>query len=304
MNEGFYHEFYTSPPDYASLRRALYQLKGRYDRLRVFPIGQSLYGREIFALALGDPRGATLYVGGTHGLEWLTTLLLCRFAEELLGLWEGGGSLAQIDVTRALEGRSLVIIPTLNPDGAEIAIKGWAGCPEIPPEITALSRDPTHHWQANGRGIDLNHNFDAGFSEVKALEREAGFLAPGPTRYGGERPHSEPESAAITAFCKEFTPRQLYAFHSQGEEIYYRYGPHTPPRSQLMAQVLASTCGYRVCTPTGTASHGGLKDWFIETFDRPGFTVEIGKGRNPLPVAELEKVYRQLREMLMLGIIL
>ena len=91
-----------------------------------------------------------------------------------------------------------------------------------------------------------------------------------------------------------FRSRTAYAFHSQGEEIYYRYGPHTPARSQLMAQVLASSCGYRLASPEGTASHGGFKDWFIDCMRRPGFTFEIGRGKNPLPIQEFEPIYARL----------
>ena len=71
-----------------------------------------------------------------------------------------------------------------------------------------------------------------------------------------------------------------------------------------MAQVLAGSCGYRVATPKGTASHGGFKDWFIEKLGRPGFTIEVGRGRNPLPVEELDPIYCRIIEMLLLGIML
>ena len=86
---------------------------------------------------------------------------------------------------------------------------------------------------------------------------------------------------------------------SQGEEIYYRYGENTPARSPLIAQALSLSSGYTLADPAGTASHGGLKDWFIEAFGRPGFTIEIGRGKNPLPITELEPIYARLIEMLL-----
>ena len=72
----------------------------------------------------------------------------------------------------------------------------------------------------------------------------------------------------------------------------------------MIAQVLASSSGYTLARPTGTASHGGLKDWFIEEFHRPGFTIEIGRGKNPLPITELEPIYAHLIEMLLAAMIL
>ena len=67
---------------------------------------------------------------------------------------------------------------------------------------------------------------------------------------------------------------------------------------------MAASSGYRVCVPDGLASHGGFKDWFIEKFGRPGFTIEIGKGENPLPVQDLEPIYARLFEMMLLSILI
>ena len=38
-------------------------------------------------------------------------------------------------------------------------------------------------------------------------------------------------------------------------------------------------------------NYAGYKDWFIKRFRRPGFTVELGKGVNPLPIEQFPKVY-------------
>ena len=287
--------FYTTPPVYENIYRAVYDLKGRFDGLRAFPIGESARGRGIFALALGDLRGATLLVGGTHGSEWLTTLLLFRFCEDLLLAQEQGGVLGEIDITKALENHSLVIVPCLNPDGVQIAL----GKDQPPPKSA-----PGSPWQANGNGVDLNHNFDAGWELLHKMEEQEGYIGPGPTRYGGKRPHSEPETRAIAGFCLACDFRRVYAFHSQGEEIYYEYGADTPNRSRLMSEVLAASCGYKVCRPEKIASHGGFKDWFIHTMHRPGFTIEIGRGKNPLPIEELEPIYARLLEMLLLTMLL
>ena len=287
--------FYTTPPVYENIYRAVYDLKGRFDGLRAFPIGESARGRGIFALALGDLRGATLLVGGTHGSEWLTTLLLFRFCEDLLLAQEQGGVLGEIDITKALENHSLVIVPCLNPDGVQIAL----GKDQPPPKSA-----PGSPWQANGNGVDLNHNFDAGWELLHKMEEQEGYIGPGPTRYGGKRPHSEPETRAIAGFCLACDFRRVYAFHSKGEEIYYEYGADTPNRSRLMAEVLAASCGYKVCRPEKIASHGGFKDWFIHTMHRPGFTIEIGRGKNPLPIEELEPIYARLLEMLLLTMLL
>ena len=68
----------------------------------------------------------------------------------------------------------------------------------------------------------------------------------------------------------------------------------------MMAKILADSCGYTLVTNDALASHGGFKDWFIEEFARPGFTLEIGKGENPLPVSDLSKIYKRIEEALLI----
>jgi len=295
---------YKTPPTYAHVCEAIDYLKSEHADLKVFPIGRSVLGREICALSVGNPMNATLFVGATHGLEWLTTLLLLRFLEDVLEGLKTGGCVSEIDVRKALRNRSLVVVPCLNPDGVEIALTGTssAGCKQA--FIDGISGGNTNIWQANANGVDLNHNFDAGWCLLKEMEVKSGIDSPAPTRYGGPHAHSEPETMAMATFCMTYQPRTLYAMHSQGEEIYYRYGDKTPDRSQLMAQILASSSGYELSTPTGLASHGGLKDWFIEKFRRPGFTIEVGRGKNPLGLDQFDKIYNKIQEMLIIATLL
>jgi g-D-glutamyl-meso-diaminopimelate peptidase len=282
-----FEQFLSTPPDYDTVCRAVAWLLGRYETLKAFPIGRSVLGREITALCIGNPRSAVLFTGGVHGLEWLTTSLMLRFGYEFIHALETGGRLSEINVRKAMRNRSLVIIPCLNPDGVEIALS-----------------DDSDTWQANANGVDLNHNFDAGWKLLREMERERGIDSPAPTRYGGPHPNSEPETRAAVTFCMTWRPRSLYTFHSQGEEIYYHYGENTPNRSRFIAHILALSSGYTAAHPKGLASHGGFKDWFIEKFHRPGFTIEIGRGENPLPLEQLNPIYNQICEMLMIAALL
>ena len=112
------------------------------------------------------------------------------------------------------------------------------------------------------------------------------------------------QKAALTGLCARFRFRHVIALHSQGEEIYWRYGERTPPHARMMADVMGAASGYTVADPEGLASHGGFKDWFIASTGRPGFTIELGRGTNPLPVQDFEAIYAKAREMLLLGALL
>lgn len=43
-------------------------------------------------------------------------------------------------------------------------------------------------------------------------------------------------------------------------------------------------------TPT-ESGYAGYKDWFIQEYDRPGYTIEVGRGVNPLPMEQFEQIY-------------
>lgn len=281
-----------APPDYQRLCRAVCELK-KCEKFKIFSIGRSALGRNIYAVGAGKLCSGIIYVGGVHSLEWLTTLLLIKFCFELS---------KRKDKLLFLENRGVIIIPCLNPDGVELVINGIESAKEKKASIARMSNGDLSNWQANANGVDLNHNFDAGFNELKKLEIKSGILSPSPRRYGGEYPFSEPETKALASLCRLFDLQVAYAFHSQGEEIFYQYGKNTPPRSRLMAELLSQSSGYKLSTQEGLASHGGFKDWFIEKMSRPAFTIEIGKGKNPLPITDLDDIYKKLEDMLFLSL--
>jgi len=294
-------------PDAAYQRSALEGLREAYPFLTVRPLGSSLCGRPITLLKIGqdtDERGGVLFAGAFHGIEWLTGLVLLRFVDRLCRAISTKQTLAGIHPGRALEGRSLSVLPFVNPDGVEIALHGAeAGFPFGDLILRACNRDP-RLWKANARGVDINHNFDAGWTQLREMEKKKGIDGPAPTQYGGPAPESEPETKLLTALCRQENFRHVLAYHSQGEEIYWHYGENNPQNAFLMGRILAVASGYSLSMPSGLASHGGFKDWFIDEFHRPGFTVEIGKGQNPLPLSDLDRIYKRLEEMMMLATIM
>ena len=286
--------FYIQPPEYEWLSAMILRLK-KCERFKIFSIGRTTLGRNIYAVGAGKLRSGTLMVGGVHALEWLTTLLLLRFCFDLS---------EQKEILTKLENRGVIIIPCLNPDGVEIVLKGAESAKGLGSFVKRISNDDLSNWQANANGVDLNHNFDAGFSTLKRLEQKAGIVSPSPRQYGGEYPFSEPESKSLASLCKLFDIQTAFAFHSQGEEIFYQYGKHTPPQSRLIAQLLSESSGYKISNQDGLAAHGGFKDWFIEKLHRSAFTIEIGKGENPLPITDLDCIYNRLESTLYLALTL
>ncbi len=285
-------------------KKIIDRLCQRYTFIRHSIIGKSCAGKGIPALKIGSSDSCVLIVAGVHGSEHITSTVLLMFIEELCEAMKRDDYLSDIKINRALKGRSVIFVPCLNPDGCDISVLGKAAGGEFAQKIEAQCKGDFKHWNANLRGVDLNHNFNAGWKELHQMERELGIIGPAPTRFGGFKPHSEPEVVALVELCERVNIRHCMALHSQGEVIYWNYGNKTPAKSRKMAEILASSSGYALDVPIAIANGGGFKDWFIEKFHRPGFTVEIGKGENPLPSESAEYIYRQIREMLTLYIIM
>lgn len=294
--------------DYGVVRGLCTALCARYPCLRPIRVGSSLLGRELPALVLTTEASLhphrVLIAAAFHGQEWLTALCALRLCEELCVAVTADLTLCDIAVNRALQGRQIWFLPLVNPDGVHIARYGSAAAGEYADFVAAAGGDAPGLWQANARGVDINHNFNAGWAEMQALAQKNGKTAPGPRQYSGSTPESEPETRAVTDLCRRYGFRHVVALHSQGEEIYWSYGEHTPTQSSIMAQVLGSASGYTVTHPEGMASHGGFKDWFISCYHRPGFTIELGRGVNPLPPEQFEDIYDKAREMLVLSVLL
>ena len=289
------------PMDYTFMMRCLSVFAERYPFLSIVNAGTSLYGKMIPMIRIGDEscRDTVLYVGAHHGMEWLTTSLLLRFINEYGEYYKSGRRVFSLNMQYLFRSKLICIVPMLNPDGVDIQQHGTEGSP-IPDRLKLMNSGCSDftRWQANGRGVDLNHNYDAGFQEYKVLEKEAGITA-GPTRYSGESPESEPEVGMLANYLRfDGSVRMILTLHTQGEEIYYTSGGQCPPKAKNIARLLSQMTGYKVAEPTGMAAFGGLTDWAIRTLGCPAFTVECGKGENPLPASSFFSVYTAVREML------
>ena len=273
----------------------------RYPFLEFGTLGESVLGRSIPMITLGEGKKTFVYIGTHHAMEWITSVLLLRFINEYAEGVKEGRRIYNVHLPYLFKERRIVVIPMLNPDGVSYVLDGVQASN---PLFSRLERmNPHHpdysHWQSNARGVDLNHNYDAGFAEYKELEQQAGILGGGPTRFSGECPESEPEVGYLCNYLR-FHRENIHAvltLHTQGEEIYYTSGNEVTPRSAAMAKSLARLCGYSLSIPDGMAAYGGLTDWCIRALNLPSFTIECGKGENPLPPEQYFCIYASLRQM-------
>lgn len=297
-------DFFHTPPRFGRFSKKLAEMNRDFPFLRIEPVGQSVLGRPLYGILLGNPERVVLFAGSFHAQEWISTLLLLRYLEHLALCYRESLPLSGFPVQESLSRQGLLMVPMVNPDGVSIALEGPASAGEAAPRVEKIMKESTALWQANANGVDLNHNYDAGFAALQEMERQAGITGPAPRQYGGPYPHSEPETRAMAALAQEKRVEAVYAFHAQGEEIYFRYGTATPPKSWFVARLLADLSGYQLVDNGGLCSHGGYKDYVIDRCHKPGYTVELGLGQNPLPISALEGIYQKTRTLLLAATLL
>ncbi len=236
------------------------------------PFGRSLCGRPLTAVSVGYGRPVMLYVAGHHAMEWLPGWTLLDFAREYMRFFAEN---------RAPRG-TFWLVPLLNPDGVALAAGGYDPSHLLAPRQVKANGGSTDfsHWQANARGVDLNHNYPAGFDAYRSVEASLGIYGGAPTRYSGVAPLSEPETQALAALIDFLSPDVTVALHTQGEEVFCGITPEA--RTHLLAHLAARHLGYRLSRPTGAAAYGGLTDWLSER-GMCALTLECGRGVNPLP---------------------
>ena len=52
------------------------------------------------------------------------------------------------------------------------------------------------------------------------------------------------------------------------------------------------------------SSFAGYKDWFIQDYNSPGYTIEAGIGQNPLPISKFDEIYNDNIGIKILGAVL
>ena len=149
--------------------------------------------------------------------------------------------------------------------------------------------------------MDLNLQFPALWENAKRIKEAQGFNKPAPRDFVGEGPLTEPEALAIYNFTLTHNFDLILSYHTQGKEIYWNFQNITPPNSYNIGRKLEQLSGYRLANVPYNSSFAGYKDWFIQDFNKPGYTIEAGLGENPLPISQFDEIYQDNIGMLVLS---
>ncbi|WHY88759.1 M14 family zinc carboxypeptidase [Neobacillus novalis] len=284
--------------DYAKLMKDIGQLHEVYPFLQVSSIGNTVLGKNIPEILIGNGGKKVHYNGSFHANEWITTSVIMTFLNDYLLSLTNLTAISGLSTARFYEQITLSIVPMVNPDGVELVLHGPPANENLKKRVLGLNRGNTDFsgWKANIRGIDLNDQFPAKWEVEKARNPNQ----PGPRDYGGDKPLSEPEAIAMADLTKKRDFARVLAFHTQCEEIYWGFGNLEPPQSEDIVMEFSRVSGY---VPVKTIeSYAGYKDWFIQDWRRPGFTVELGHGINPLPISQFDEIYQKSLGIFLAGL--
>ncbi len=273
-------------------------LTARYPFITQEQIATTYYGRPVTLLKIGRGSRSLLYNASHHANEWITTPILMKFLEDYARAISTGGRIFDLDARALFAQTQLYLVPMVNPDGVDLVTGAispdstqYAAAESISAFYPAIPFPDG--WKANLRGVDLNLNYPAGWEQAKENKEALGFTSPAPRDFVGEAPLDQPETIAMAELTRRISPRLTLSYHSQGEVIYWKYLDIEVPGAREIGEKFAQVSGYFLEDTPFASGFAGYKDWFILIFNRPGYTIEVGMGENPLPIADFPGIYEK-----------
>ena len=285
------------PMTYGLCEETVLALAARYPFLRTEVLTTTAFGRNVRTLAVGEGPRKVIYSASHHANEWITTPVLLKFAEEFAAAIASGGRIFGADARTLANTATIYMVPMVDPDGVDLV----TGAVEPGTLAYETARDLAENypdipfpdgWKANLLGVDLNLQYPAGWLRARQIKFAQGFDRPGPRDFVGRGPLTQRESRALAGYTEYIDPALVLAYHSQGKEIYWQFQDIAVPGARELGEELARVSGYRLAEVPYASGFAGYKDWFIQNFRRPGYTIEVGEGVNPLPITQFDEIYR------------
>ena len=280
-----------------------------YPFLEVGSIGTSELCKDIPYIRIGRGSKEVFYNASFHANEWITTSVLMKFIENFSKAYANNSAIYNYDARKIFNEVSIYIVPMVNPDGVDLVtgdltqgMPAYEHAAEIAKEYPWLPFPDG--WKANIKGTDLNSNYPANWERAREIKFARGYIGPAPRDYVGPNPLSASESKAVYEFTLAHDFSLALAYHTQGRVIYWQYLDYMPPQSHYIGTRLSESSGYPLEETPYESGMAGYKDWFIQEYNRPAYTIEAGIGVNPLPISQFDTIYEENEGMLVLAAVL
>lgn len=260
---------------YRELEQDLLALQDSYPGLaQVLAIGQSLEGRNIYAIKISDnvyqdeDEAEVFFIGCHHAREWISVEV-----PYLLGKYLLENYATNSEVRLLVDQSEIWIVPLLNPDGLEYSIHFY------------------RYWRKNRRdngdgtyGIDINRNYGYqwGIDNIGSRPETYSEI------YRGTSPFSEPEAQAIRDLFGQRNFKAMISYHSYSQDILYPWGYTAAPTEQNsllegiaaeMSRLIKSVNGndyvYGQAGNILYLTNGDTTDWAFAIYDIPAYTIEL-----------------------------
>ena len=287
----------TVPITAQSCDEMIVKLVETYPFFRTEVLAVTAFQRPVRTLVIGNGPRKVIYSAAHHANEWITSLVLLKYAEELGAAIQGGGQIFGRPAQEIADAATIYMVPMVNPDGVDL-VTGAIQAGNIQYDLAQrLAQDYPNipfpsGWKANLLGVDLNLNYPAGWLMAREIKFSQGYTNPGPRDYVGRAPLNQLETRALAGYTEFIDPALVLAYHAQGKEIYWQFMNYEVPGAEELGTLMAQASGYALAEAPYASSFAGYKDWFIQNFRRPGYTVEVGQGENPLPLSQFDEIYR------------
>lgn len=255
-------------------------------------IGKSVEGRAIYALRVGNGKKEIIMDGSFHAREHMTTNLLLEMIDSYSLHYLKKSSLGGFNVRQVLDQTSIWFVPMVNPDGVTL-VQGGRNAVKNGALATRINGSTNFaRWKANVRGVDLNDNFDSGWSLINSAIKKPNYMG-----YRGPRVFSEPEAVAVKSFVEKHNFKSYISYHTAGQVLYWFMFQQQAQLARDIQYVnqLSAITGYSVMAPMYKRGSGASTDWFIQKTKNPAVTVEIGPytGEKPVPHVYFDQVWKQ-----------
>lgn len=290
----------------ADNERMIGEIVRTYPFCRTEIIANTAFQRPISTLVIGNGPRKVIFSASHHANEWITSLVLLKFAEELAQAIVSGGRINGRDARSIAENATIYMVPMVDPDGVDLVTGAiQPGSIQYESAVRLAENYPQisfpEGWKANLLGVDLNLQYPAGWLQAREIKFMQGFTRPGPRDFVGRAPLDQLESRALYGYTEYIDPALVLAYHSQGKEIYWQFKDIEPPGAEELGRKMADASGYTLANVPYESGFAGYKDWFIQNFRRPGYTIEVGEGINPLPLTQFDEIYRDNLPILLIA---
>ena len=286
----------TQPITAARCDAYILQIVEAYPFCRTEVITETAFSRPVRTLVIGNGPRKVVYSAAHHANEWITSLLLLKFAEEFARAIRENRQILGQNAADIAAAATIYMVPMVNPDGVDLVVGATApGTVEYEIARRLSENYPSipfpDGWKANLLGVDLNLQYPAGWLQAREIKFDQGFTRPGPRDYVGRAPLTQLESRALLGYTEFIDPALVLAFHTQGQLIFWTFRDIEVPGAEELGREFADLSGYTLADVPFESSFAGYKDWFIQNYRRPGYTIEAGLGTNPLPIGQFDEMY-------------